>query len=60
MKFLSWLYRILPSVKHFPFVKSEVNSLLTNNFNDEEATPNQLRWKPFDIEVDEDIDFVKV
>jgi hypothetical protein len=47
-------------VKHFPFVKSEVNSLLTNNFNDEEATPNQLRWKPFDIEADEDIDFVKV
>jgi hypothetical protein len=57
--YFSWFYRILPSVKHFPFVKSEVNQLFTNNWNDEEPTPNQLRWKPFDIEADHDVDFVK-
>lgn len=56
----SWLYRILPSVKHFPFKKIE-NGLITHNWNDEEPNPNQLRWKPFDLPSNEQqIDFVQV
>jgi len=57
----SWLYRILPSVKHVPFKKIEKN-LLTNNWYEFDNTdPNQLRWKPFDLPDDSlKIDFVQV
>ena len=45
----SWLYRILPPVKHIPFRKIEKN-LLTNNWSEyDEPDPNQIRWNPFDL-----------
>lgn len=54
----SWFYRILPAVKHMPFTKVN-NSLLTHKWDDEEPTPNQLRWKPFDFPSEETkVDFV--
>jgi hypothetical protein len=57
--YFSWLYRILPSVKHEPFVKIG-STLLTSAWDDDEPTPNQLRWKPFDIDSEEEVDFVQV
>jgi len=53
----SWLYRILPSVKHMPFTKID-SGLLTNNWDEVEQTPNQLRWHPFDVETKEH-DFIQ-
>uniref|UniRef100_A0A671T519 Homogentisate 1,2-dioxygenase n=1 Tax=Sinocyclocheilus anshuiensis TaxID=1608454 RepID=A0A671T519_9TELE len=44
----SWLYRILPSVRHKPFTPMSCGDL-TENWNDVEPDPNQLRWKPFNI-----------
>jgi homogentisate 1,2-dioxygenase len=55
----SWLYRILPSVKHLPF-KSLDSQLLNNKWDEEVPNPNQLRWKPFDLPKDEqNVDFVE-
>lgn len=55
----SWLYRILPSVKHEPFI--EINQeFIVSNWSNEQLTPNQLKWKPFEIETKEPVDFVKV
>ncbi|KAM5125126.1 homogentisate 1,2-dioxygenase-like, partial [Mantella aurantiaca] len=45
----SWLYRILPSVRHKPFQPYK-QSNLTHNWDEVEPDPNQLRWKPFVIE----------
>ena len=54
----SWLYRILPSVKHYPFKPyKQVYGSLHNNWKESEPNPNQLRWKPFAILEDEH-DFV--
>ncbi|XP_048360407.1 homogentisate 1,2-dioxygenase-like [Sphaerodactylus townsendi] len=44
----SWLYRILPSVCHKPFLPLDQGSL-THNWDEAEPEPNQLRWKPFEI-----------
>ncbi|XP_003967909.1 homogentisate 1,2-dioxygenase [Takifugu rubripes] len=44
----SWLYRILPSVKHKPFIAAPCGDL-TENWNEVEPDPNQLRWLPFSI-----------
>lgn len=44
----SWLYRLLPSVKHLPFKRIDRN-LLTDKWDEENPDPNQLRWKPFDL-----------
>ncbi|RXN25787.1 homogentisate 1,2-dioxygenase [Labeo rohita] len=44
----SWLYRILPSVCHKPFKPMSCGDL-TENWNEVEPDPNQLRWKPFNI-----------
>ncbi|EMP33643.1 Homogentisate 1,2-dioxygenase [Chelonia mydas] len=44
----SWLYRILPSVCHKPFQPMDQGHL-THNWDEAEADPNQLRWKPFEI-----------
>ncbi|XP_051737953.1 homogentisate 1,2-dioxygenase isoform X1 [Ctenopharyngodon idella] len=44
----SWLYRILPSVRHKPFTPMSCGDL-TENWNEVEPDPNQLRWKPFNI-----------
>ncbi|CAJ0940317.1 unnamed protein product [Ranitomeya imitator] len=42
----SWLYRILPSVRHKPF-QAYNQKHLTHNWDEVEPDPNQLRWKPF-------------
>jgi len=43
----SWLYRIMPTVKHGPWSKIE-ESLWVSNFSgaDVASTPEQLRWGP--------------
>ncbi|KAA8580841.1 hypothetical protein FQN60_013799 [Etheostoma spectabile] len=55
----SWLYRILPSVKHKPFTAVSCGNL-TENWNEVEPEPNQLRWLPFSIptSTEEKVDFV--
>ncbi|KAL7746541.1 hypothetical protein RI367_008068 [Sorochytrium milnesiophthora] len=62
----SWLYRIRPSVCHTPFKKFDAlnkhHSVRSFSDDDEcEATPNQLRWSPFDIpeEKSERVHFVQ-
>jgi homogentisate 1,2-dioxygenase len=44
----SWLYRIRPCAMHEPFVRID-NNLLTSDFGQEPAPPNQLRWNPLPI-----------
>ncbi|XP_056595065.1 homogentisate 1,2-dioxygenase [Triplophysa dalaica] len=44
----SWLYRILPSVRHKPFTAVNCGNL-TENWDEVEPDPNQLRWMPFNI-----------
>jgi len=44
----TWFYRIRPGVHHKPF-KPIDNGLLTNDFAQAVATPNQLRWDPLPI-----------
>uniref|UniRef100_A0A4W6FAU3 Homogentisate 1,2-dioxygenase n=1 Tax=Lates calcarifer TaxID=8187 RepID=A0A4W6FAU3_LATCA len=55
----SWLYRILPSVKHKPFTAVPCGNL-TENWNEVEPDPNQLRWLPFTIpkSTEKKVDFV--
>lgn len=44
----SWLYRIRPAAVHKPF-KALPEGHFHNRFDEMPATPNQLRWGPFDI-----------
>lgn len=44
----SWLYRILPSVKHSPFSKYQ-QPHLAKDWNEQHPNPNQLRWNPWDV-----------
>ena len=44
----SWLYRVLPSVKHQPF-RPYSQPFLTTQWTDHPPNPNQMRWKPFDL-----------
>uniref|UniRef100_A0AAR2K030 Homogentisate 1,2-dioxygenase n=1 Tax=Pygocentrus nattereri TaxID=42514 RepID=A0AAR2K030_PYGNA len=44
----SWLYRILPSVRHKPFTPINCGNL-SENWNEVEPDPNQLRWMPFTV-----------
>uniref|UniRef100_A0A8B9KGG1 Homogentisate 1,2-dioxygenase n=1 Tax=Astyanax mexicanus TaxID=7994 RepID=A0A8B9KGG1_ASTMX len=55
----SWLYRILPSVRHKPFTPVNCGNL-TENWNEVEPDPNQLRWLPFTISKlsEKKVDFV--
>ncbi|XP_037312125.2 homogentisate 1,2-dioxygenase [Pungitius pungitius] len=55
----SWLYRILPSVKHKPFAAVPCGNL-TEDWNEVEPDPNQLRWLPFIIpkSAEKKVDFV--
>jgi homogentisate 1,2-dioxygenase len=54
-----WFYRKLPSVRHFPFKRIQ-QDLITTKWNDEDQTPNQLRWQPFDLPSnDKKVDFVQ-
>ncbi|XP_033326613.1 homogentisate 1,2-dioxygenase [Megalopta genalis] len=45
----SWFYRIRPSAVHDPFVPVAGPSGLEYNWDTVRPTPNQLRWKPFDV-----------
>nr|XP_036228552.1 homogentisate 1,2-dioxygenase isoform X3 [Bactrocera oleae] len=54
----SWLYRIRPSVLHEPFKPFSGNTGLNNNWNEQHPNPNQMRWKPFDIPLN-DVNFVE-
>lgn len=45
----SWLYRIRPSVVHKPYTPISGTGLLRSTFDEVPATPNQLRWSPFEI-----------
>src|SRR6201986_3452309 len=45
----SWLYRIRPSVTHWPYVELENKNLRSGPFDEISATPNQLRWDPLPI-----------
>lgn len=44
----SWLYRIRPAAMHTPFERLD-DGKLTNDFAQEAASPNQLRWDPLPI-----------
>uniref|UniRef100_A0A8C6VSQ6 Homogentisate 1,2-dioxygenase n=1 Tax=Nothobranchius furzeri TaxID=105023 RepID=A0A8C6VSQ6_NOTFU len=57
----SWLYRILPSVKHKPFTLVPCGDL-TENWDEVEPDPNQMRWLPFTVpkSTDKKVDFVAV
>jgi len=44
----SWLYRIRPAAVHKPF-KALPEGRFHNRFDEQAATPNQLRWSPFPI-----------
>ena len=44
----TWLYRILPSVKHGAFSAYE-HAGITSHFSDTYANPNQLRWSPCEV-----------
>ncbi|EFW99703.1 homogentisate-dioxygenase [Grosmannia clavigera kw1407] len=48
----SWLYRILPSAAHRPFVLSTKQLASFSARGEPQLTnvPNQLRWNPFDID----------
>ncbi|KAJ3314532.1 hypothetical protein HDV04_006071 [Boothiomyces sp. JEL0838] len=62
----SWLYRIRPCVMHTPFKRIQSDNLVRQFSveNDQEpnaechATPNQLRWSPFEIS-SEKVDFIQ-
>ena len=54
----SWLYRIRPSVVHKPYTPIAGTGLLRSSFDEVPATPNQLRWSPFEIP-NEPTDFVQ-
>lgn len=45
----SWLYRIRPSVCHMPFKRISNGLLRSTPFDEEQPTPNQLRWNPVEI-----------
>uniref|UniRef100_A0A8C8CGF1 Homogentisate 1,2-dioxygenase n=1 Tax=Oncorhynchus tshawytscha TaxID=74940 RepID=A0A8C8CGF1_ONCTS len=57
----SWLYRILPSVRHKPYTAMHCGNL-TENWDEVEPDPNQLRWMPFTIpkSSEKKVDFVTV
>jgi len=53
----SWLYRILPSAAHEPFTELEASSFHLRMTTDGEKLhqiPNQLRWDPFDYDIEAD------
>ncbi len=55
----SWLYRIVPSVKHGPFQRIDNKTLRSRPFQEVETSPDQLRWNPFALPGEaEQLDFV--
>ncbi|XP_037047583.1 homogentisate 1,2-dioxygenase [Bradysia coprophila] len=55
----SWFYRIRPSVVHKPFERVTFTNQLTINWNEQYPNPNQMRWNPFDLPLNGQIDFVE-
>ncbi|CAD6996996.1 homogentisate 1,2-dioxygenase [Ceratitis capitata] len=55
----SWLYRIRPSVMHEPFLPFAGKTGLCTDLNTRPPNPNQMRWKPFDIPLNDRINFVE-
>lgn len=45
----TWFYRIRPSVLHEPYQRFSAAPYLTNNWADQHPNPNQMRWKPFEL-----------
>lgn len=45
----TWFYRIRPSVLHEPFKKYFDSQYLTENWSEQHPNPNQMRWKPFEL-----------
>jgi homogentisate 1,2-dioxygenase len=45
----SWLYRILPSAQHPPFLRIGNGGLRGTPFDDVEPNPNRLRWDPLPL-----------
>jgi len=54
----SWLYRILPSVKHGAFRRIDNKTFKSRPFNEVEAGPDQLRWNAFSQSKKEKLDFI--
>lgn len=55
----SWFYRALPSAVHNQFEVYLGSKHLTSNFEETHPSPNQFRWKPFDLpEKSINVDFV--
>ena len=53
----TWLYRILPSASHTPFVSEDDGSYhtrMTTATSQLHHIPNQLRWNPFDLDLSVD------
>jgi homogentisate 1,2-dioxygenase len=46
----SWLYRILPSARHSPFVKQDNGALYRGSFDSLEPNPERMRWNPLSFE----------
>jgi len=57
--FLTWFYRIRPSVVHKPFKTFNGTKNLARNFDEQFPNPNQMRWKPFDLPAGAKVDFVE-
>ncbi|WP_257387776.1 homogentisate 1,2-dioxygenase [Tahibacter caeni] len=54
----SWLYRLRPAVLHRPFA-AFAQPRFHNRFDEAPATPNQLRWDPLPLPVEnEPVDFL--
>jgi len=53
----SWLYRIRPAAMHKPF-KPLPAGRFHNDFDQQAATPNQLRWSPLSIPQQNATDFI--
>ncbi|MAE51269.1 MAG: homogentisate 1,2-dioxygenase [Micavibrio sp.] len=45
----SWFYRIRPSVVQPPFTMMKKTNLRSTPFDEQQASPNQLRWDPIEI-----------
>lgn len=45
----TWFYRIRPSVIHDPFERYSGAPYLTSNWSEQHPNPNQMRWKPFEL-----------
>jgi len=54
----TWLYRILPSCTHPPFVPANGTAARKPSDSHMHYIPNQLRWDPFDHDQRRDHDFV--